>query len=137
MLRPMIQAPRFSNDRAAKSLSTPVVPPSRLCTYRWKVRVGTNHWCRCSPPRPRGWSRPWSGPAPKPSADTVKAFTRSLDTGVSLIVAAWTQDLQVEQDLIISRALVANLAHHGRAKTRQPCDVPSRHGRRSAIRTGT
>jgi hypothetical protein len=31
-----------------------------------------------------------------------------LDTGVSLIVAAWTQDLQVEQDLIISRALVAN-----------------------------
>ena len=27
--------------------------------------------------------------APKPSPDTVKAFTRSLDTGVSLTVAAW------------------------------------------------
>jgi hypothetical protein len=30
-------------------------------------------------------SRLWSGPAPKPSADTVKALTRSLDGGVSLL----------------------------------------------------
>src|SRR5688572_1091634 len=88
MLRPKIQAPRFSNERAAKSLSMPVVPPSRLRTFRWKVRVGRNHWCSCSPPRPSGWSCLWSGPAPKPSADMLKAFTRSLDTDVSFTAAA-------------------------------------------------
>src|SRR6187402_2677421 len=79
MLRPMIQAPRFSNDRSARSLSTPVVPPSFPITLRWKVRVGMNHPCKSSPPRPSGRPRLWPAPAPKPSADTVKAFTRSLD----------------------------------------------------------
>jgi hypothetical protein len=34
-----------------------VVPPSRLRTSRWNVRVGRNHRCSSSPPRPSGWSR--------------------------------------------------------------------------------
>ena len=44
MLRPMIQAPRFSKPRAAKSSSMPVAPPS-LAVHLLERARGTNHPC--------------------------------------------------------------------------------------------
>src|SRR5215218_2989941 len=78
MLRPRIQAPTFAKPAAANSSSAPVEPPG-LPTIAWNVRVGNIHSCSASPPTPSGFSRLWSGPAPKPSAETLKQATLRLD----------------------------------------------------------
>src|SRR3989441_5058730 len=78
MFRPMIYAPMPSPKRLAKSLSGPVVPPVFPFISR-NARVPTYQPCSSSPPTPSGCSRPWRGPAPYPSSEIAKLWTRSLD----------------------------------------------------------
>src|SRR2546425_8255109 len=78
MCRPMIYAPMPSPKRLAKSLSGPVVPPVFPFISR-NARVPTYQPCSSSPPTPSGCSRPWRGPAPYPSSEIAKLWTRSLD----------------------------------------------------------
>src|SRR6266513_4285706 len=90
MLRPMIHAPTHSPARLARSLSGPVVPPV-LPSISRNARVTTNQPCSSSPPTPRGFSRVWRGPAPYPSSEIAKLWTRSLDTesSVGCICVEW------------------------------------------------
>src|SRR6266516_1509353 len=76
--RHMIYAPMPSPKRLAKSLSGPVVPPVCPCISR-NPRVPRYQPCRSSPPTPSGFSRSWRGPAPYPSSEIAKLWTRSLD----------------------------------------------------------
>src|SRR5215472_1854150 len=79
MLRPSIHVPTFSNERTAKSLSMPCVPP--LCPVIFlKASVGKNQPCSSNPRTPRGFCRSCQGPAPNPSFETEKAPTRILLT---------------------------------------------------------
>src|SRR5450631_1556400 len=78
MFRPRIHAPMPVNPPAAKSSSTPVAPPSPPNICR-NVRVAKAHLCNATPPMPSGLLRSWLGPAPYPSRDIVKLWTRSLD----------------------------------------------------------
>src|SRR5258705_7400252 len=78
MFRPMIYAPMPSPKRLAKSLSGPVVPPVCPLISR-NPRVPTYQPCSSSPPTPSGFSRSCRGPAPYPSSEIAKLWTRSLD----------------------------------------------------------
>src|SRR6266496_852131 len=78
MFRPMIYAPMPSPKRLAKSLSGPVVPPVLPFISR-NARVPMYQPCSSSPPTPSGSFSPWRGPAPYPSSEIAKLWTRSLD----------------------------------------------------------
>src|SRR2546421_6845874 len=78
MFRPMICAPMPSPKRLAKSLSGPVVPPVFPFISR-NARVPMYQPCSSSPPTPSGSFSPWRGPAPYPSSEIAKLWTRSLD----------------------------------------------------------
>src|SRR5574337_1283007 len=80
MLRPRIQAPMLSKPFAAAALSTPVSPPSCPCRLR-QTRLWKNHSISSGPFTPSGCCRSWSGPAPNPSMEIEKLWTRSLDMG--------------------------------------------------------
>ena len=90
MLRPRIQAPMFSKDSVAKSLSMPVVPGGVLgeaapvwpCIFL-NASVRKNQWWSSRPRTPRGFRRSWRGPAPKPSREMEKAATLTLGMGSS------------------------------------------------------
>src|SRR5437868_2948917 len=71
----------FSKPRRANASPASVVPPSSPNICR-KVRVSNAQPCSACPPTPIGWSRLWSGPAPKPSIEIEKLATRSL--GIAL-----------------------------------------------------
>src|SRR5438132_6417495 len=77
MLRPMTVAPMPAVPRSKKSSSTPVSPPDSPNMAR-PPRVWNTHSCSSGPPTPSGFSSPWSGPAPKPSREMAKLWTRSL-----------------------------------------------------------
>src|SRR5262245_36284066 len=77
ILRPMIHEPIPSNPRAAKSSSTPPLPPSCPNIFL-NVLVESAHLWRLVPPTPRGFSTLCCGPAPNPSAEIEKLSTRSL-----------------------------------------------------------
>src|SRR5881628_982673 len=90
MFRPMIYAPMRSPKRFAKSLSGPVVPPVCPCISR-NARVPTYQPCSSSPPTPSPCSSPWRGPAPYPSSEIAKLWTRSLDmeSSAGFICVEW------------------------------------------------
>src|SRR6266550_4584760 len=67
-----------SPKRLAKSLSGPVVPPVLPFISR-NARVPMYQPCSSSPPTPSGSFSPWRGPAPYPSSEIAKLWTRSLD----------------------------------------------------------
>jgi hypothetical protein len=48
------------------------------------MRVPNIHWCSSRPRLPSGFSRLWSGPAPKPSSEIEKPATRTLGITYSL-----------------------------------------------------
>ena len=77
ILRPKIQAPTFSNERAAKSLSMPVVPASVLYIFL-KTSVLKNQEKISGPRTPSGLSRSCLGPAPNPSIEIENAATLTL-----------------------------------------------------------
>src|SRR6202790_720075 len=77
ILRARMKAPKPSIAALAKRSS---VPPS-FPTIDLKARVGKNQFINSGPRLPRGCSRLWSGPAPKPSMDTPKPATRTLLIG--------------------------------------------------------
>ena len=65
--------------------------PSRRRARRARlrhVRVVRNQSCNSSPPTPNGWSRSWSGPAPKPSIEIENARTMSLGIAPPFVVAS-------------------------------------------------
>src|SRR6266568_7517129 len=78
LLRPMISAPMPGPQLLAKASSTPVVPPGSPCISR-KLRVGKNHSWSLVPACPKGASRLWPSPVPKPSSETEKLWTRTRD----------------------------------------------------------
>src|SRR3989441_1389398 len=85
MFRPMIYAPMPSPKRLAKSLSGPVLPPVFPFISR-NARVPTYQPCSSSPPTPSGSFSPWRGPAPYPSSEIAKLWTRSLDMELLLLM---------------------------------------------------
>src|SRR5882762_7671230 len=85
MFRPMIYAPMPSPNRLAKSLSGPVDPPVCPLISR-NPRVPTYQPCSSSPPTPSGFTRSCRGPAPYPSSEIAKLWTRSLDMESSVFI---------------------------------------------------
>src|SRR4051794_14355893 len=77
MLRPKIQAPTFSKDWAAKSLSTPWLPSAKWCILA-KAAGFINQECSSRPRMLSGFSRSCRGPAPKPSSEMENALTLTL-----------------------------------------------------------
>src|SRR5438552_772434 len=90
MFRPMIYAPMPSPRRLAKSLSGPVVPPVLPFISR-NARVPMYQPWSSSPPTPSGSFSPWRGPAPYPSSEIAKLWTRSLDmeSSAGFICVEW------------------------------------------------
>src|SRR5207249_4619699 len=76
--------------RLAKSLSGPVVPPVFPFISR-NARVPMYQPCSSSPPTPSGSFSPWWGPAPYPSSEIAKLWTRSLDmeSSAGFICVEW------------------------------------------------
>ena len=73
--------PRADSGEALRRdvVVVPVSPPSFPC-IRCKVRVWKNQSNSSGPPTPSGFCRSWLGPAPNPSIEIEKLWTRSLDT---------------------------------------------------------
>src|SRR6266850_3343055 len=82
MLRPRIQAPIPLRPCSAIWLSIPVSPSGMPCIFR-QARVWKNHSISSGPRAPRGLLRSWFGPAPKPSMEMAKDWTRSLGLMIS------------------------------------------------------
>src|SRR5436190_1614604 len=79
-----------SPKRLAKSLSGPVVPPVLPFISR-NARVPMYQPCSSSPPTPSGSFSPWRGPAPYPSSEIAKLWTRRLDmeSSAGFICVEW------------------------------------------------
>src|SRR5436190_9055223 len=103
MFRPMIYAPMPSPKRLAKSLSGPVVPPVLPFISR-NARVPMYQPCSSSPPTPSGSFSPWRGPAPYPSSEIAKLWTRSLDmeSSAGFICVEWAVPKSTGEELVHS-----------------------------------
>src|SRR4051794_38550803 len=70
MLRPISDAPTFSNQLSTTGVLSLTSPPSSPCVRR-KNSSGTSQSCSAWPPMPRGFASLWLGPATNPSSDIV------------------------------------------------------------------
>src|SRR5712664_1407815 len=132
MFRPMIYAPMPSPKRLAKSLSGPVVPPVFPFISR-NARVPTYQPCSSSPPTPSGSLSPWPGPAPYPSSEIAKLWTRTLDmeSSAGFICVEWA----VPKSTGVEHPLTSddhNVAHGRRARLRYRHEPPPAHDRGTA-----